>query len=66
MSKKKNYKPRSGYKLRDTLDQDTLNKLYGLKRRLNRDTIKKSNNKGDQYVRRQKTGERASNSQNQR
>lgn len=42
------------YKLRDSLDQETLNKLYGLKRRLNRGNIKGQGNlkKGDQYVKR--------------
>lgn len=38
----------SGYRLRDSLDQETLNKLYGLKCRLERGNISKSNNKGDQ------------------
>ena len=33
------------YKLRDSLDQETLNKLYGLKRRLERGKIKELNNK---------------------
>lgn len=40
------------YKLRDSLDQETLNKLYGLKRRLSRAKLNKSINKGDQYVKR--------------
>lgn len=57
--KRKYYAPKP--RLRDNLDQATLDKLYGLKRRLKRDRIKKSNNKGDQYVRRQK-GQRATNS----
>jgi hypothetical protein len=38
-------------RLRDSLDQATLDKLYGLKRRLERGNISKSINKGDQsYV----------------
>ena len=44
------------YKLIDSLDQETLNKLYGLKRRLERGNIKRSFNKGDQRnVKRQNT-----------
>lgn len=57
VEKKKHYRknPPSGYKLRDALDQPTLDKLYGLKRRLSRGKLGKSNNKGDQsYVKGQK------------
>lgn len=50
VDKKRKYrKPQSGYKLREAIDQETLDKLYGLKRRLKRAKISKSNNKGDQY-----------------
>lgn len=47
--KRKYRKPQSGYKLRDVMDQKTLDKLYAYKRRLKRDKLEKSNNKGDQY-----------------
>lgn len=43
--KNRNRKPLTGYKLRDALDQPTLDKLYGLKRRLERGKIKELNNK---------------------
>lgn len=48
-NKKKKFKPQSGYRLREAIDQDTLDQLYALKRRLKRDIVEKSNNKGDQY-----------------
>lgn len=52
--KRKYRKPSSGYRLRDVIDQETLDKMYGLKRRLNRAKLNKSINKGDQsYVKRQ-------------
>lgn len=38
-------KKQEGYKLRGALDQPTLDRLYGLKRRLERGKISKHNNK---------------------